>query len=67
VEAMLGHKSATCAKRYAHLATDAMKMALREVAKKAPTKEKRGLRELHANPRHYLVGPPRVELGTNGL
>lgn len=38
-----------------------------KLAGNPPHKRKRGLRELPANPRQFLVGPPRVELGTNGL
>lgn len=40
VGAVLGHKSAASTKRYAHLATDAMKTALGEIGKKSPDKRK---------------------------
>lgn len=43
VGAVLGHKSATSTKRYAHLATDAIRSALARLAKKIPhTKENAG-------------------------
>jgi len=38
--AALGHKSAASTKRCAHLATDAMKMALGKIGKKSPHKRK---------------------------
>ncbi|MNY47762.1 hypothetical protein D3C86_1830530 [compost metagenome] len=40
VGAVLGHKSAASTKRYAHLATDAMKTALGQIGKKSPDKRK---------------------------
>lgn len=40
VGAVLGHQSATSTKRYAHLATDAMKMVLGEIGKESPDKRK---------------------------
>ncbi len=52
VGAVLGHKSAASTKRYAHLATEAIKTAHSQIGKNPPHKRKRGLHELHANPRH---------------
>ena len=40
VGAGLGHKSAASTKRYAHLATDAIKTALSQIGKKSPTQKK---------------------------
>ena len=40
VGAVLGHKSAASTKRYAHLATDAIKTALDQIGKKSPTQKK---------------------------
>jgi integrase len=40
VGAVLGHKSAASTKRYAHLATDAIKTALGQIGKKSPTQKK---------------------------
>lgn len=40
VGAVLGHKSAASTKRYSHLATEAIRMALGEIGKKSPTQKK---------------------------
>lgn len=40
VGAVLGHKSAASTKRYAHLATESIKLALGEIGKKSPTQKK---------------------------
>lgn len=40
VGAVLGHKSAASTKRYSHLATESIKLALGEIGKKSPTQKK---------------------------
>lgn len=40
VGAVLGHKSAASTQRYAHLATESIKLALGEIGKKSPTQKK---------------------------
>lgn len=40
VGAVLGHKSAASTKRYSHLATESIKLALVEIGKKSPTQKK---------------------------
>lgn len=57
VGAVLGHKSAQSTKRYAQLATAALRRALGNIGKKSPLKKKHGMRKLPANPRQYLVAP----------
>lgn len=66
VGAVLGHRSAQSTKRYAHLATNSLRGAIGKIGQKIPHQKKTGLGLLR-DPRISLVGPPRVELGTNGL
>jgi len=40
VGAVMGHKSAASTKRYAHLATEAIKTAHSQIGKKSPTQKK---------------------------
>ncbi|MEK7947053.1 tyrosine-type recombinase/integrase [Pigmentiphaga sp. YJ18] len=67
VGAVLGHKSAQSTKRYAHLATAALRKAVGEIGKKSPPPHRRNPRQMPRNPRQYLVGLLGVEPSTNGL